>query len=270
MPKKWVEEWNEKIDVWIEQGPKYDLGLSHVLNAYKGKGAAELDLDAMPEPYVGDPLHECPEAVMLTLNPGGSGPKQWHPKVSFVDNSLVPLVKSSSYYNVASDYLLEETKKWWSGRSRWPARLLGDSTGKCQLVGIDLIPWHSKTWGGMEFTSDVLPWFKDNVLTPAATIAKRSRLSSYFNLGCPLVLAIGSHHAHCLDKLGFDPPKIVNEKMGIDGWPVSNGQPVKRNFRLFLSKALSLAILQTDAPGTFKPPSKSFDAIVKEILRQSL
>lgn len=46
----------------------------------------------------------------------------------------------------------------------------------------------------------------------------------------------------------------------------SSDQPVKRSIRLFVSSDALMAVLQTDAPGGFWPPSKAFDPTVKTML----
>lgn len=269
MLSTWVEEWDERIANWIKQGPTSDMGLPHVLKSYKGKGLKlfELQRNAMPEPYIGDPLSsEELDFVLLTLNPGNSGEEQQ----SDPDGCLVTQVQNSTYYDAAKKYLLKNTKKWWERRSKWPARLLEVSKDKYRIIGIDLIPWHSTKWGGVEMnSSDVLPWFKNNVLRPAAIMAEHSSLSNHYKIGYPLVLALGSQHATCLKELGFTSKFNVNqnnEEFNND-WPVRHdGQRVKRNFRLFVSEDPLLAVLQTE----FIPPSKEFDNIVKKLLRQCI
>lgn len=268
MLRTWVEEWDERIANWIKQGPTSDMGLSHVLNSYKGKGLEcfKLQLNAMPEPYVGDPLSsEELDFVLLTLNPGGSGQEQCFP-----NGCLVTQVQNSTYYDAAKKYLHKNTKKWWERRSKWPARLLEVSKDKYRIIGIDLIPWHSTKWGGVELNSpDVLQWFKNNVHRPAALMAERSRLSNHYGIGYPLVLALGSHHATCLKELNFTSKINVNQNNEEYNsvWPVRHdGQRVKRNFRLFVSEDPLLAVLQTE----FIPPSKEFDNIVKKLLKQSI
>jgi hypothetical protein len=266
MLNNWVEEWDNRIATWIEQGSECDMGLAHVRDAYQGKGQTALQFYALPEPYVGDPVSDDPlDAVLLMLNPGGSGPEQRRP-----NGKLVKEVQENSYHSVAKDYLLPRTRKWWLGRSRWPARLLEPSGGYCRIIGIDLIPWHSKKWGSIEISEEVLIWFKKNVLTPAAIMSKKSKLSENSKIGPPIVLAIGSQHAHYLPKLGFELKYEVNEKSDrsdLPEWPVQgDGLRVKRNIRLFVAEDQSLAVLQTDARGGFFPPSKAFDPIVRTML----
>jgi len=265
MLNSWVAAWNSRIADWIAQGPACDMGLTHVLDAYRGEGPTVLERNGLPEPYVGDPLGGTPAAVLLMLNPGGSGPVQWHP-----DCALVKRVKSSSYHSVASEYLAPETRRWWEGRSRWPARLLGQSGSPCSVVGIDLVPWHSRRWGRLDApagASEVLAWFREGVFEPAAAIAGPSKLSVLSTIGLPVVLAVGVQHAHVLPALGFSLRAEVDERTGLPEWPVrGDGQPVKRSIRLFVSGRPPLAVLQSDAPGGFKPPSEAFDPVVRRML----
>ena len=274
MLKSWVDEWDKRIADWIEQGSECDIGLTHIKCAYQGKKQAETALEsyAMPEPYVGDPVSDDPlDAVLLTLNPGGSGTEQWrcgeigeNCELIKEDGALVKEVRSKGYHEVAKKFLLKKTRKWWKGRSQWPARLLGMSS--CRIVGIDLIPWHSKKWGSVDIPK-ALSWFKENVLVPAAIMSKDSTLSKSSNKGYPILLAVGSQHAHYLPDLGFEIEDEKSEKSGLSTWPVqSDGMRVKRNIRLFVAKDKSLAVLQTDARGGFKPPSKAFDPIVRTML----
>jgi len=264
MIHSWVTTWNERILNWIEEGPDFDMGLKLLREAYNGAGDSALQLNAMPEPFVGDPLStEAPTAVMLTLNPGEAGAAQLHGC-----GELVQRVESETYSEVAKSYLHENTKKWWSGRSRWPARILGISADTCRVVGIDMIPWHSKKWGGLQITSETRQWFKENVLQPASHLAAGSALSRISKPGYPLVLAIGSQHVHLLQALDFSLIEEVNDRTGMPHWPILNDRPVKRSIRLFMSDDPFLAVLQTDAPGGFLPPGTDFDPIVRTLLEQ--
>ena len=283
MLNNWVEEWDKRIANWIEQGSECDMGLVHLRDAYKGKGQTGLQFYALPEPYVGDPVSDEPlDAVLLTLNPSGSDHKQWrcgewvNGQLVIEDGELVKKVQSETYHSVAKKYLLDETKVWWMGepgkpgRSQWPERLLGLPRGTCRIIGIDLIPWHSKKWGSIEISEEILIWFKKNVLTPAAIMSKKSKLSENSKIGPPIVLAIGSQHARYLPKLGFELKYKVNgesNRSDLPEWPVlGDGLPVQRNIRLFVAEDQSLAVLQTDARGGFFPPSKAFDPIVRTML----
>lgn len=262
MLKNWVRAWDKRIADWIEQGPACGMGLDDLLAAYRGQGDAGLERDALPEPYVGDPLSRVIDAVLLMLNPAGSGCEQRHPHGCLVND-----VRASSYYSVASNYLADGTRKWWEGRSRWPARLLGDKTGPCQVVGIDLIPWHSKKWGAVD-ASKALRWFQTDIFAPTAAIAEGSRLSRCSSrTEAPLVLAVGAQHARVLPMLGFCLRDEVNGGSGLLEWPIrADRRPVRRNIRLFVSDAPPLAVLQTDAPGGFRPPSRAFDSIIRGML----
>lgn len=261
MLNKWVEEWNKRIAYWIEEGP-CDMGLAHILDAYSGGGKKQLELHAMPEPYVGNPLSTEPiDAVMLTYNPGASGIEQHHP-----NGSIVSQVRHSTYYEIASTFMHPNTKKWWEGRSKWPARLLEMEDCPCKVVGIDLFPWHSEQWGTLNFTPEVLPWFKENVLRPAAMLGEGSSLSKHYDLGYPLVLAIGSHHAHILTRLGFTQLNKNNDSFSVTSNITANRRIVKRNIRIFVSDNPLLAVLQTDAKGTFLPPGMNFDNSVNSVL----
>lgn len=251
-----MDGWDRRIANWIERAAD-DPALARVRKAYVGEDLRGLDDDAMPEPYVGDPASADPlDAVILTLNPGKSGREQRR------GGSIVEEVRSCSYRDVAKKFLHSNTKGWWNSRSRWPARLL--DRGEARVVGIDLIPWHSKQWGAVPLTTDVLDWFEHNVLVPAAAISKDSRLTNRFRLGRPLVLAVGAHHARYLRALGFELLDEANS--GMPQWPTKEGLPVSRSIRLYASRDLELAVLQTDAPGGFHPPGEGFDNVVKALL----
>lgn len=261
---RWASDWDAKIASWIAAGPS-DMGLPHLLEAYKANGAeTTLDLNALPEPYVGDPLAENFDAVMLTLNPGESGLRQMHP-----DGELVREIRQDLYYAGAKHYLLKETRAWWSERAAWPARLLGDRGGG-GIVGIDLVPWHSKRWGTLNLDGNqpVLSYLKDNVLTPATRISDKSRLTRISGLGVPILLAVGSQHLSWLAALDFELRAEHDHKTSCPEWPGrKDGAPSKRAIRLFFANDRSVAVLQTGARGTFKVPHVDFDPIVRRMLR---
>jgi len=80
------------------------------------------------------------------------------------------------------------------------------------------------------------------------------------------MLAVGAQHFRLLSALGFRTEAQTNGGAcghpGLDG----DGRRNRRNIRLLLSDELGLAVLQTDAMGTFRPPSCAFDPAVKELL----
>ncbi len=180
MPEELVLHWNEQIDRWITQA---DLGIPGdlrrmdtvaILACYQATDEQELDYDALPEPYVGDPLSEELQAVILTLNPGGTIPKwQRHP-----DGKLIDTVRLRGYHAIAAEWgFAPETRDWWFARTALPARLTGGERSLHGIVGIDMLPFHSVTYGRLQLDADGRDWISRHVFKPAARIAARTALS---------------------------------------------------------------------------------------------
>ena len=65
-----VAEWNQVIEEFLVSGLSIPPPMTAWAGSYSGKGAGEVDADAMPEPYLGS-LDGQPAGVFLALNPGG-------------------------------------------------------------------------------------------------------------------------------------------------------------------------------------------------------
>jgi hypothetical protein len=63
------ELWDRETRRWLEGQREVSDELRPWFNAYRGKGDGITNLEAFPEPFLGD-LFGTPKAVFLALNPG--------------------------------------------------------------------------------------------------------------------------------------------------------------------------------------------------------
>jgi hypothetical protein len=71
-----VRMWNEVIESWRNGEDRLPLRVQRWRSCYRGRGAGEVDLSAIPEPYLGE--WRKASAVVLALNPGQVYPKFQH------------------------------------------------------------------------------------------------------------------------------------------------------------------------------------------------
>ena len=265
----WVRTWDERIARWIEQGPKSDMGCAAIWRSYQGSGKTAINERAMPEPYVGDPLSDHLAGVALNLNPGaGIAPQLWP------DGPLVAAVRQDGYLATYRKWsLAPETVKWWAARGRWLKRVVGGPQYRdLDVVGIDLFPWHSDSWGQFKPVGAGMRWLDANVLRPAASVARGTAFGALTqpSLGASAVVAVGKAFAALLDQLHFDILDEVDVKTGprrFKDWPVkSPGTPTTRTIRVYRSTERKLVVLQTSAPGGNTLPRQAFDRIIREML----
>ncbi len=120
-------------------------GLRAWFDSYKGTGDGAPNLEAFPEPFLGD-LFAQPRAVFLALNPGPVAPPFQYAGGSFVDE----IKAMGSYTEWASSwpYLREPWgyNRHHQTRLGFLRRWYADSTfsGK-EMLAFELYPWHSET-----------------------------------------------------------------------------------------------------------------------------
>ena len=229
MPETFVLHWNEQVTRWIELadlGVPGDLrrcGADAILACYEGTDEQELDYEALPEPYVGDPLSEQLQAVLLTLNPGGTLPEHQ----SYPRGSLVGPMRLRGYHALASDWALApETRAWWYERTGLPARLTGKPRTVHGIVGIDMLPFHSISYGRLQLDADARDWLVEHVFRPAARIAARTALSR--GRRRPVLLAMAAGVRNQLLACGAVPLAVNDLHNGPDRWPTWPRSPEGR------------------------------------------
>lgn len=272
--EQWVGCWDQRIGAWIAKGPSEQMGCEAIRRCYRGSRDRAIDDHAMPEPYVGDPLAPESAGVFLNLNPGvGIAPQRWEPRGALVDRVL-----RDGYYRTYSRWtgVPAETVRWWARSAQWARRQcpVGAPSAEPGVVGIDLFPWHSKSFGVLRPDDAALDWLDRNVLSPAAHIGARSHLGRRTSAsGAALVVAVGAAFTKVLPRLGFDLLASVDRMSGprwFSKWPPrADGRPTERAFNLYRSGRHGLLVLETHARGGNTLPGVGFDPVVDEFLRQN-
>jgi|GEM_PF-3909224 len=257
--KQWVNKCDDGIQRWFETEHKYDLGFP--LEAYNGKGKTALNREALPEPYVGDPLAKRKiSAVLLRLNPGPIVPEQ---QLSNSDQeSLYNRVREvrngySETYRFWRD-IPQATHDSWKKFAGWASGLScsGQSSSlnpEESIVGIDLIPFHSEGYssGKMKF-SKAMSYFQDEIFRIAAKIAK----TSHNIVPCQtqsVVLAVGKNHYDICKSIFCKPMACVES----DNW----------EFTLWkYDSGCNIFVARQKKGGGPVPPGRKHDRIIRSIL----
>lgn len=228
----------------------------------------------MPEPFVGNP-EDC-LAVMLNLNPGYPMP-EFH-----YDCEYAKSIVENGYSNESKQKGYEIFKvgenggvKWWMTREQWLNRVTEGEHVSLNLkpFAIDICPWHSKSWGGLNYENELVEEIKKNVLAPAFMAVKNSRL--------PFAIAIGKDYYDVLNGnkyLGFTQKECVvagcynkqAEDLRVIKWPKNkNKKPVNKAFAIFENdnKDRILCIWCPDG-GSNQPPQSGFDELVQNFVQK--
>jgi len=149
-----IEYWNNFIDDWYVKPIPHFISKNYPWSYLKNLLP---DADALPEPYCGDPYNFS--AIILNLNPGGvTANLQKHPNGLFIKD----FKPHGTYWDFAQNFpYLDGYKttgggKWWTRRDKWIKRLctsINKPTEK-KPFGIDICPWHSKSWGGYSVSAN--------------------------------------------------------------------------------------------------------------------
>jgi hypothetical protein len=261
-----IDYWDQHVARWFEDSD-HKLGADEVFRACRSPEA--LHTAALPEPYVGDP-GQPGLAVLLNLNPGREDPAQ------LPGGAFYATARARGYSAAVRSWTVASaTVDWWSGRSRWPARLLGDTAPRARplVYGLDVFPWHSKRWPGLRLTAASLVWITRRVLIPAGAASANTKLGeARMQRGLPpVVLGVGTALNDAICRLTRKRPLIA----AVDaGWPQNaNGAPVNRTIALHSltlrdphEGMIAFDVLVTWAPGGNNPPAAAFDQTVKNIL----
>ena len=169
LPANLRDYWDTLTSDQIAGGSK---ALDETQSLLRDLTKARFDMKALIEPYVGGG-----NVPVVMYNPGPVLPEQ---RLS-PPGELVNSVAASSYSDVARNWRFPDiTLAAWRGKRDWARRIVGAN----DIVGMDLVPWHSHNFVGPLPTSpESLDWMFERVLEPAAHLAAAAR--------CPL-LCIGA------------------------------------------------------------------------------
>ena len=284
--------WNEEISDWIAPNGVPSQDLQAIIDACANP--QNIQLEALPEPYVGDPTSKALRAVLLTLNPGRADPEQEQ------GGPFWARVEEEGYRAVAQRWDFAGgphgvTARWWRDRrGNWVSRLLNlrPSFPPSHIAGFDLFPFHSVGYRdvGLPMTAPVIDWVRSHVIEPAAwaaiPLASRAGTIRYRdrskNCHFPLLAAFGSDYETVFNRscdlvysIDAARAKQMGGVIGGHSWPISQvtGRLVARRFSLYRgtlnkgdSETVFYALVMVVARSGPPPPADTFDGIVGEIL----
>lgn len=220
-----VEFWDAEIGRWVNGHQQLHSDIERWRSAYSGRGDGAVDLNAMPEPYVGPfATDRAPALVMLGLNPGAA-----EPRFQAMDGIYAERVRQTSYSAWAatgpySDQAWESIKgrnQYHQNRVAFARRLHHDPAIQPRdLLYVELYPFHSKRVTGP--------------IKPPADLLKRRILDPIAELDTPFVFAFGKPWLSAAQMLGLDAGTPI---------PVDWTTPSRDARRFPLTKNQSLVVI---------------------------
>lgn len=278
----WINRTQNLIDYWfnnyplapnrfsISPTPGLPLIDSNILNHNLTSSCPtppfpSISFEHFPEPYYGNPDDEFKKvAVVLFYNPGPQDELQHilsRGEGTFFDNyRLNDFNYSSLSRNL--NFCLNTINSFWSPKTKQLSNLLSFLTynkNDFQPFFMDLIPWHSKNFNGVDsdrFTlSNTLLELKLNVIIPAILNAKNSLVTDYLNKTLEgkrkiVLFAVGAKYSNqnYLQYCGFDDistsiPQMLPHVSLVNnviqaGWPSKRLKIWKLNDNRFFSNIL--------------------------------
>lgn len=266
----YIKTWDQIILDW------FDGRIHNSQIGYEGL----IDINYMPEPYLGD-IDNC-SFVIVNLNPG---PGQCHSCASKknVKNTLIYKVFCSSYSTVIKSFpYLKDGKplgldnwekspgrKWWRSKERWIMHILEslpeifEVSKKDMPFAMELLGWHSDKWPSRlnkEFMNDGIrsTTFKNDVLDPLYEAIDKSTYKFAFCIGKPIGDIIASYKDYKPLTLPFG----WHQKD--DGYIV-NSDSTSRNYRV-LADCNNHFIINTWAQGCNTYPASCYEVIEQQII----
>jgi hypothetical protein len=299
------EYWNDYYHFWDEWCENWFKARGNDNNAiieeqnnvfYNLKDKGNLDLNELPEPYLGKPS-EGVDAVFLNLNPGMSAKNENSKFYSCKDTSdpsdtpewLIREFINCNYKY--SDYLTKWSPlnpdlrghdpevcgvRWWQGtnpnsiggRMSWVRRIYGNNNiCPSRVFALELCPYHSKKWNLALNNDQMKDFIINNVFIPAFTAVYENKLPYAIAIGRSIDLLLNDPYVQ--NKLKFHHLASWTEKNNNNiEWPCNkDSKPINRTFNLYTFNLFgsNVNILVTYAPGGNTTPAISFSQIEDNI-----
>lgn len=139
--------WDEEIGLWLSGVREVSEELRPWFNAYQGNGPGEVNLEAFPEPFLGD-LFARPMAVFLALNPGPVAVD-----FQYADGIFVKELRKASYSGWAAKWrYLDRERPRVDGGLKFHGKRLNflrrwysdEGLDRRAMLAFELYPWHSE------------------------------------------------------------------------------------------------------------------------------
>ena len=245
------DRWDAHVSQFLAGGPAVPDGLHDWANGYSGRGRGAVQLDALPEPYLGD-LDAEVRGVFLALNPGNAVLSFQGRQGKFASDitrlgSYRAWAKSWPY--LCAPWISEiGPSRHHQSRFKFLRTWFGDeSMPSSAMVGFEMYPWHSpKITGRMRPPADVI---REWVWEPIA------------ELGAP-VFAFGAPWFEILeDGLGLS----IVERLGVGGRDYGSAVE-SRSVLILRDEQTGVTVLAEKHTGGAGPPS----AIEVALLRNTI
>ena len=270
------EQSDRFIQEWSESPEECALNSVYLQASDGEKSFLYEDKNFMPEPFLGNP-ERC-SAVMLNLNP--AAPMDKFRK----DNDYVNEIISDGYSERAKKWKIFEENDggfvWWAKRENWLNRILGNEDTTLKPFSIDICPWHSKSWGRLDYRNkDLIDTINKNVLTPAFNAVKNSCIPFAIAIGKDFYDVLTIEDENNVPYLGFTQKERIDKGIPNDDakdltmpkWPQSSAtkKPTNKAFAIFENDREDriLCIWCPDG-GSNQPPQKGFDELIKCLIRK--
>lgn len=206
---QYINSWDKTIVNWLRNPPNSCSSMDTW---------AEVQIDFMPEPFMGYP-DDC-SFVIVNLNPGNGVCHSCFKKQD-VHGTLINKVKTLGYSNAVKNfpYLQDEKvvglvdwnnspgRKWWKSKERWIKHIIKmfePSYNTQEPIPQNLYPfamemfaWHTEKWPtqlnkGMVSCGAHGPVVKSDVIEPLHEAIKKSKYKFAFCVGKPIGEIVGS------------------------------------------------------------------------------
>jgi hypothetical protein len=153
------ERWDREIKRWSEGADRpTDPLFAEWQRTYRGRGRCEVDLNAMPEPWIGEPT-AAPGLVLMGLNPGPVKDEFQHRDGIFpqaiaarFDGHWSSWARSSPYLTGEWPARVRRPNGFWRGATAFVSGWVGGAVAAEAVVSFELYPWHSARWDSRAFS----------------------------------------------------------------------------------------------------------------------
>ncbi len=223
-------------------------------DSYAGRGAGQVDGDAIPEPFLG-PLAPNPKAVFLALNPGRAFAFQRRDG-RFADRirqlgSYTDWAATWPYVDGDWEAAGQPPNRHHQSRLRFLRRWLGQQDLPASaMLSFELYPWHST-----RVTA---------AMKPDPSTIKRYVWDPIAELGRPLVFAFGADWFRNLEQLGFQ--KVAHLGRGGKNY----GSTVTSRSVLVLEGPSGVTVIAEKHAGSAGPPNAAETLKLRDAVEAAL
>lgn len=256
--QEYASFWDAVIARYLQGEFPLDPPLDVWFDSYRGKGEGAVDVEVMPEPYLGDLFATELRMVFMGLNPGSPRPAAQSRTGTYAEE--IRDLGSYRAWAATWPYLRDRDLEDWGrnvfhdARYRFMKRWYGDSTLEHRhMLNWELYPWHSKKVQGsrMRPPIDVIREF---VWEPVAAT------------GAKWIFAFGSDWYEQLDQLGL--AQLVHLGHRGEPYPTETKPRAYRQVRVYEGPADSFVVAMSTASAAAPPKDREAEILREELGRR--